>query len=171
MERLSISSAPLWLKRRLTCWKRHSVKLAVNVLILSECGPNPGRYACTQRFRRRRYMRPPHAASTTRGNSRQTDFKGAPLQRIAHPCRAVFRCLSPASNGSRVPKKPMTHVLFAAQTGCITFALFIIGSRYRPPSARPRQPHQACDKASIGRFSVDARPRTSVRGNVRSQSG
>src|SRR5258707_6947829 len=35
-------------------------------------------------------MGPPAAASATRGNSRQTDFKGPPLQRIARFCHAVF---------------------------------------------------------------------------------
>ena len=48
-------------------------------------------YACTQRFIRRR-MRPADAASATRGNSRQTDFK-VPLQRMRLLPRSVpFVC-------------------------------------------------------------------------------
>src|SRR3981081_209177 len=57
----------------------------------------------------RRYTGPIHAASATRGNSRQTDFKGRPLQRNVRFCHA----LSPlsvtgkqrfTSNGSTVPE-------------------------------------------------------------------
>src|SRR5450631_3939781 len=48
-------------------------------------------YACTQRFIRRRYTRTPHAASATRGLSRQTDFKGLPLQRIVRFCHVFSR--------------------------------------------------------------------------------
>jgi hypothetical protein len=47
-------------------------------------------YACTPRFKRRRYTPPRHAASASQGNSRQTDFKGSALQRIARFCHALL---------------------------------------------------------------------------------
>ena len=46
------------------------------------------RYACKQRFKRRRYMCPFHAASAMRDNSRQTDLKLPVCIRVAWFCHA-----------------------------------------------------------------------------------
>src|SRR4029077_786169 len=63
----------------------------------------------TQRFKRRRYMGPSHAASAMRGNSRQTDLKRTHICiRVARAFGLLFFatlrdvCLSPASHGSNV---------------------------------------------------------------------
>ena len=45
-------------------------------------------YACTQRFRRRRYMCPQDAASAIQGNSRQTDLEPATCIQVARFCHA-----------------------------------------------------------------------------------
>ena len=45
-------------------------------------------YACTPRFKRRRYMCPYHAASAMRDNSRQTDLKLPVCIRVARFCHA-----------------------------------------------------------------------------------
>jgi len=87
MEQLSVSSVAGFAKaRRAFDLATHSV----NIWFASECAPNESCYACMQRFIRRRYMGLPAAASATRGNSRQTDFKGPPLQPIARFCHALF---------------------------------------------------------------------------------
>src|SRR5438132_2089670 len=67
-------------------------------------------YACTPRFKRRRYMCPSHAASAMRDNSRQTDLK-LPVCFGSH----VFAtrpslCLSPPSHGSKASEQPMSLV-------------------------------------------------------------
>src|SRR6185369_3928243 len=45
-------------------------------------------YACTPRFKRRRYICPSHAASAMRDNSRQTDLKRPGYIRVACFCHA-----------------------------------------------------------------------------------
>src|SRR3982074_2170777 len=112
MEQLSVSTVTASLKRR------HDRLLSpFNVIgsrlngLFSKVG-TPARKPLIYR----RYTGPIHAASATRGNSRQTDFKGRPLQRNVRFCHA----LSPlsvtgkqrfTSNGSTVPEWLMLQLL------------------------------------------------------------
>src|ERR1041385_5949180 len=49
-------------------------------------------------------MRPSSAASTARGNSRQTDFRQNPSQRIVLSATCCRLCLSPSRHGSNLLK-------------------------------------------------------------------
>jgi hypothetical protein len=182
MEQLLLSSylpSQLWPKRRpdrFLCW-----------------------HACTQRFTRRRYTRPIVAASATRGNSRQTDHKGTPSQWIARFCHALFILSVTAKQRFKCSGMADGCGIFGLDTGApqsgpwrqVALASSGLGVRkpwrqetsasgnlgvnssrrqYRLPD-HWRRLHRACDKAWNGRFSIGARPRTSVRDNARSQTG
>ena len=108
-------------------------------------------YACTPRFKRRRYMCPSHAASAMRDNSRQTDLKLPVRIRVACFCHAP-RLLS-------VTAKPRFKSFRTADVVGLPRSL-PCGRHNRPPrplSSRPfrpgrwRQPHRACGRAWSGR--------------------
>jgi hypothetical protein len=112
------------------------------------------RYACTQRFKRRRYMCPFHAASAMRDNSRQTDLK---LTTRLHsglgflPRHPPFVCHRQAT----VRKLPLSDVVGLPRS-------LPCGRHNRPPAdllswrllrqGRWPRPHRVCGRAWNGRF-------------------
>ena len=108
-------------------------------------------YACTPRFKRRRYICPSHAASAMRDNSRQTDLKLPVCIRVAWFCHAP-RLLS-------VTAKPRFKSFRTTDVVGLPRSL-PCGRHNRPPrplSPRPlrpdrwRQPRRACGRAWSGR--------------------
>jgi hypothetical protein len=81
-------------------------------------------------------------------------------------------CLSPPSNGSNVPERLCpTAVASRHRIATIRPAFSSRRRRHRMMPGRRRLRHQACDRASTGRFSIAAPLRTSGRDNARSRTG
>src|SRR5689334_3656371 len=57
-------------------------------------------------------MRPSSAASTARGNSRQTDFRQNPSQRIVLSATCCCLCLSPPRHGSNLLKISDAYMVY-----------------------------------------------------------
>src|SRR6266702_2039883 len=114
----------------------------------------------------------PAAASATRRNSRQTDFKGPPLQRIARFCHALLLLSVTGKQRSRCSGMASVLNLLVTDTGTRQFSICLSSARAR--RRRPDlhwEPHRACGKASSGRISPDVVSTASVPADGRGAIG
>ena len=115
-------------------------------------------YACTQRFKRRRYMCPFHAASAMRDNSRQTDLKLPVCIRVARFCHAPRLLSVTAKPRFKSSERSMSLVCRdLCHAGAIIAHRRSLSPRLSQRPARRlrpgrwRRPHRACGRAWSGR--------------------